>query len=432
MPAANSPITHTEFSHALEGCSFDHIAVAVSGGPDSMALLLLLKDYCHVRDICLTALTVDHGLRSESAQEAKQVAAWCRNLGVTHVTLGWNHSGISSALQEQAREARYDLMARWCHENGVQHLFTAHHQGDQIETLIFRLMRGSFIEGLSGMLPASARHGIFIHRPLLSFAKSRLVATLGDHPFITDPTNHNLHYTRNHLRSVLDTLDETMKERLSTLITSFHKIRTALETQLNKNLNFCFQSFDAGYGLLSAEKFCAQPIDMQKSMLSHITHRISGNAEPIRSEKISRLLDEIITPLPGKKITLQGVRFQWLVKEKAWLAMRETARIAAPASLTDTPVLWDGRYLLPVGKPEYSVGALGAHAKKFARELERAGIPKPAWPTICGLFRLETPHSIPHIHHTLDLRYVPAKLLAGERHLAQNQRPPFYGEKARA
>ena len=143
------------------------IAIALSGGSDSMALLLLLK----TQNIPLHALTVDHHLRPESASEAAQVAAWCNALGVPHTTLHWQHEKIESGLPEKARDARYALMFDWCREHHIQHLFTAHHLDDQIETMLFRLTRGSGLVGLSGMLPLTQRDGIFLHRPLLAFPK---------------------------------------------------------------------------------------------------------------------------------------------------------------------------------------------------------------------------------------------------------------------
>lgn len=417
----------------MSGGPYGRIAVSVSGGPDSMALLLLLNGWCRKNGTALAALTVDHALRSESAAEAAQVAAWCKTLSMPHTTLRWQHDGVKGGMQERARNARYDLMLAWCRENGVAHLFTAHHLDDQIETFLFRLSRASGIEGLSGMLPVSMRQGIFIHRPLLSFSKAQLVATLGAHPYVSDPTNTNMRYTRNRLRAWLAALDEHTKKRIGALAFSFQKIRVQLECGLKKNLNNCFQFHDAGFGILKSANYNALPAAMQSRVLQHIAQIISGNAEPVRSEKIARLMDAISTPRAGKKITLHGVVFQWLAKEQGWLVMREASKIAPRAALSHTPQLWDGRFLLPAGNAGYSVGPLGTHARKFAKELAAAGIPKPAWPVICGLFVLETAHSVPHIHPAPDLCFVPAKLLAAGHDWAKNRDYTIFdGEKARA
>src|SRR5712692_9076186 len=120
------------------------LAVAVSGGPDSLALAILCHRWAAARGGEAFALSVDHRLRPESAAEVRQVRRWLRALGIPHHVLVWKRPGArpSSALQAAARAARYGLLAQWCSRRGVLHLALAHHAGDQAETVLMRLARG--------------------------------------------------------------------------------------------------------------------------------------------------------------------------------------------------------------------------------------------------------------------------------------------------
>lgn len=178
------------------------VALAVSGGPDSLALLLL----AHRAGLAATALTVDHGLRPEAADEARHVAAICAGLGVPHVTLAISVPRTAS-VQAAARAARYAAMADWCDANGAAWLLTAHHADDQAETLLMRLSRGS---GLSGMAGIRARRPIDAHRvqllrPLLATRKADLVALVAAAGIaaIDDPSNRSDAYDRTAARALL-------------------------------------------------------------------------------------------------------------------------------------------------------------------------------------------------------------------------------------
>ena len=115
-----------------------HIALAVSGGSDSMALLRLAEQWSKKNSVKISALTVDHGLRAEAAAEARQVADWCATLSLNHHTLRWEGVKPKTGLQAKARVARYDLMGDWCVSNGVSYLLTGHTMDDQAETVLMR------------------------------------------------------------------------------------------------------------------------------------------------------------------------------------------------------------------------------------------------------------------------------------------------------
>jgi len=151
------------------------LLLAVSGGPDSTALLLMASEWAEPKPR-LFAATVDHGLRPESGAEAAAAAELCARLGVPHATLRWQGRKPTTRLQERAREARYDLLAAHARQVGAGVVVTAHHLDDQAETVLFRLARGSGLAGLAGMAARSRRGAIDIARPLLAIPKADLVA----------------------------------------------------------------------------------------------------------------------------------------------------------------------------------------------------------------------------------------------------------------
>jgi tRNA(Ile)-lysidine synthase len=192
------------------------LILAVSGGPDSTALLYLAARW---RDGLrkapkLVAVTVDHGLRQESASEARAVAQLCRKLNVPHRTLRWRGAKPKSGLQEAARHARYALLAAEASRHGARHVLTAHTLDDQAETILFRLARGTGLSGVIAMARESEFSGVTIVRPLLEVPKARLLATLSRAkiPFADDPSNRDPRFTRPRLREIMPLLE---KEGLS-------------------------------------------------------------------------------------------------------------------------------------------------------------------------------------------------------------------------
>ncbi len=171
------------------------VAIAVSGGADSLALTLLYDEFLRAQNLPahnMVAITVDHRLRDESAAEAKMVCAWLAARGIHHETLVWDHVPLTSGIEEKARQARYALLTDYCRTHSIPNLLTAHHAQDQLETFYMRLARGSSLAGLCSIHPRTVFNGTNIVRPLLKVFPDELRATLTDHfhqPFITDPSN---------------------------------------------------------------------------------------------------------------------------------------------------------------------------------------------------------------------------------------------------
>lgn len=237
MPAADAhrPVTSAEAKTLFAGLT-DHspLVLAVSGGSDSTALLYLASRWRArlTSGPALVAVTVDHGLRKESASEAKAVARLARKLGIAHRTLRWDEPKPKSGLQDAARQARYRLLAREAARRGARHVVTAHTLDDQAETVLFRLLRGSGFSGLAAMARETEFAGVTILRPLLDIPKTRLVASLrrAGIAFADDPSNRDPRFTRPRLRQIMPLLEAEglSAERLSLLAKRIRRAEAAL------------------------------------------------------------------------------------------------------------------------------------------------------------------------------------------------------------
>ena len=246
------------------------VAVAVSGGADSMALLHMMRG----RDI--VALTVNHGLRAESEAEAEMVAEYCKKIGVIHHILKWDGAKPKTGIEEAARAARYNLMAAWCHENNINVLATAHQRDDNIETFFMNLARGSGLFGLAGMQELSTRNGVSLWRPLLNLARDDLENYCADNkvPYINDPMNDDESFTRVKIRKNRAALGLS-DGRVALAIQNLARARSAIEFEVNKIFANIPVEIDANL-LLN------QPDEIRYRALAEV---IGGNYTP-RLEKI--------------------------------------------------------------------------------------------------------------------------------------------------
>ena len=188
----------------------DRCLLAVSGGPDSVALMqLAARAAPYLPGTTFQVATVDHGLRPESRIEAEQVAGMARSLGLAHRILAWTGEKPDSGIQEAAREARYALLEEHATENGAGTVMTAHTIDDQAETVMMRLARGSGIDGLAGMRRMKPLGRVTLARPFLDIPKSRLIAACaaGGWPHTEDPSNRDGRFARVRMRALLPLLE---------------------------------------------------------------------------------------------------------------------------------------------------------------------------------------------------------------------------------
>ncbi|MDG1287320.1 MAG: tRNA lysidine(34) synthetase TilS [Rickettsiales bacterium] len=179
------------------------MAVALSGGSDSLALLHLMHQL--YPDIAITALTVDHQLREDSSYEAMRVNEWMKALDIPHQILKWEHHELQGNLQSNARNARYHLMSEWCLANKTSVLLLGHTQDDQAETIAYQQERSAGPVGLAGMSGARMENNIQLLRPLLGHTRAELQDWLGTQqfPWINDPSNQNTAFARVRIRQQL-------------------------------------------------------------------------------------------------------------------------------------------------------------------------------------------------------------------------------------
>ncbi len=305
----------------------DKIAVAVSGGGDSIALALLLKEYCKNNGLSLIALTVDHDLRSESADEAAQVARWMAEMAVPHHPLKWTGKKPQTHIQELAREARYRLMADYCRKNAIKYLCLAHHADDQAETILFRLAKGSGVDGLGGMHSVAAYdENLTLLRPLLSVRHDDLIANNIEHKqeWVEDPSNQNNRYARARIRNSFDVLEREglTTERLCRIadrLQSMTEVVTQLTDKTYKNMLICndTERIEIKYDELI---LCHREI-IRRIITRLIEHFYPDKMHPVRLEDVERLVLRMNTVTAFRGATLAGCIFR--KKKNVLLVMRE-------------------------------------------------------------------------------------------------------------
>ncbi len=265
------------------------LLIAVSGGPDSTALLLMAAEWAVRRGARVAAATVDHGLRPESASEALAVAALAARLGVPHAILLWEGAKPRTRVQERARETRYRLLVDHARKIGAAAIATAHHADDQAETVLFRLIRGSGVGGLAAMEATSARDGVTIARPLLSVAKRDLVAYCRARGagFADDPSNHDRLFARPRLRALLGILGEEglTVEGLGRLARRAAEAEEALERRTTE-----VEAKLGAAGPIDANILFAEPIAIvQRALVRRIAAAGGRDKNRIGLEKIEAL-----------------------------------------------------------------------------------------------------------------------------------------------
>jgi len=365
-----------------------HVAVAVSGGADSLALSLLAHDWARTRGGAITALTVDHGLRAESAAEAAKVGNWLAARGIAHHVLRWSGPRAARGVQAAARSARYRLLEAWCAEAGVFHLLLAHHLDDQAETVLLRLARGSGLDGLAGMAAMLEHAPCRLLRPFLDVPRPRLAATLesAGQSWIDDPSNRDAAYARARLRRDMPALAAhgLTALRLARTAARLAGTRRAIEADVAALLARAASIHPAGFAWLDGQSIAAAPEEFGLRALAALVTMIGGAEYPPRSERLARLHGELSRGL-AKGRTLGGCRI--LPRRPAVLICREPAALAPPVPVPPSGrVAWDGRFRLTVpsrAPAGLTLGALGT----APLDVPMDGVPKAARPGLPALRR---------------------------------------------
>ena len=385
------------------------LAVACSGGADSLALSLLAAAWAKAQGRELVALTVDHGLRADSAAEAETVGAWLAARGIAHHVLRWSGPKPKANRAARAREARYRLLAAFCRGRRIADLLLAHHLEDQAETFLLRLGRGSGVDGLAAMAPQTTREGIRLLRPLLGVPKARLRAHLraAGQGWIEDPSNADPASARARLRGLAATFaaEGLTARRLAATAARMGRVRAALEEATGRLLAEAARLDPAGFCRLDPTPLAAAPAEIGLRALARILLAVSGTAHPARLNRLERLYGALIGGRLGGGATLQGCRI--LPRQGGVLVCRE-ARDPAPLALAaNTVALWDGRFQVALegagatGAEALVVAALGAagydRIKDAIAPVRRAAMPAPARASLPTLWNAQGVIAVPHL-----------------------------------
>lgn len=338
---------------------FSRAVLAVSGGSDSTALMVLVSRWLASgrapSGLSVDVATVDHGLRVGSAREADWVAERARALGFSHTTLVWGGQKPGSALQARAREARYALLV--AHARGAKTtgdtpiaVVTAHTADDQAETLIMRLGRGSGLDGLAGMAPSRPLlpdGSVRLVRPLLGLSKGFLAATLketgGD--WLDDPSNERLDFERVRLRAAHDHLSALglSNDKLALSAARLTRSRDALERLTDARLSTLVDDHGGVFASLDRVAWEGEPEDIRVRLLCRLLGAFGGQAKPAQLSQAEAVVTALARGRPmaltlGGCIVSQGRTTLRLYREPAHHALSELLLMPGEE------LVWDWRF----------------------------------------------------------------------------------------
>lgn len=316
------------------------LGIAVSGGGDSVALMHILAQCFESEQVRLFAATVDHGLRPESADEARQAGALAKSLGIPHDILKWQDRDRTGNLQDQARRARYRLLGDWAKSRSVAVVALGHTADDQAETVLMRLIRSAGVTGLSAMPVRRTLHGITIFRPLLGIRREELRSylTQNDIGWAEDPSNNDLRYDRIKVRRALEVLEPLglTARTLANVAQNMSQAREALD----------WYSFLAardiativgGDVVLDLNRFRALPDEISRRLFGRALLWISSAEYPPRRGALAEALTAVRL---GKSSTLSGCRVL-RQGQKIWICREFNAVRRVHAACGQ---VWDGRW----------------------------------------------------------------------------------------
>jgi tRNA(Ile)-lysidine synthase len=405
-------LTAHDFNTLMDACgvwpSDLRIAVAVSGGPDSIALTFLLHAWIKQRGGELFALTIDHQLRAESASEAAQVKQWCKDKSIHHQTLAWEKEQAPiSALHERARNARYELLLQACRQHNINTLFLGHHADDQAETVLMRFLKGSGVDGLAGMPCTYIKEGVKLIRPLLPVQKRMLENTCNANnwAFIRDSSNHSQHYLRGRLRSLAQPLEAegVTTATLYDIARSSGMARAALEQSTNEWLAEHAMVSPLGIIQLDINIWKKLNDEMKRRTITRILLCMSSENYPPKQTSLEHLISTLLTT-ENPHLTLSGchviVQFGLLkfYREQSALLFSLPEQ---PTRIQNT-MFWDNRFKISIDSSLMNKNMCIAPLGEFGKDkLEKMGhkqvadCPALARATLPALYAEHQLHHVP-------------------------------------
>ncbi|MDC1092603.1 tRNA lysidine(34) synthetase TilS [Pelagibacteraceae bacterium] len=285
--------------------------VAVSGGPDSLALVALTKAYMHTKKTIFHYVLVDHNIRKNSAKEAKKVKILLKKNKI-NLNIVLNKKIITRNIQSEARNVRYKILSNYCRKNQINTLLTAHNLEDQVETFLIRLSRGSGLKGLSSMnFLSKIDNKINLYRPLLDTKKFFLIKISKNifGKYFKDPSNKNLKYLRTKIRGLKKPLEKSGIE-YDQIIKSINNLALSKAT-LDEYLKKIFAEIIKKKGkeiLLNFKKFKGYNKEIQIALINESIKKLKNNYYNPRSKKVENLIKNI-EKRNFRKSTLGGCIF---------------------------------------------------------------------------------------------------------------------------
>lgn len=379
MPAADDPGPIADATLEALFAPFapvERLALAVSGGTDSLALLILARRWRGARASGpeLLVLTVDHGLRPESAAEARFVGAIAARYHLPFQGLGWAGPVPSTGIEAAARAARYALLTDAARRAGATHLATAHHRDDQAETFLMRLARGSGVYGLGAMANDAERGGLRLVRPLLDLSHATLVQVVRAAGInaVDDPHNSDRSFDRVRIRQLLPALAAEGLDAATLAATARRMARaaTAIDAYANRLFEGAAEIDATGAVRLRAVRWLAEPEEIRLRALARILRAVGGADYVPRLESLEALEGAMRADgiLPAR--TLAGTIVDG--RQGTFRFQRELGRDGlAPLAVQDRfDGVWDGRFRVRLEAPgagPFTIAALGeAGRRQFA------------------------------------------------------------------
>jgi tRNA(Ile)-lysidine synthase len=279
------------------------VAVGLSGGADSLALTMMLDEFCNKNQINLVAITVDHKMRQNSSKEAILVQKMLENTKISHKILTFDEAPKKN-IEANLRNKRYELMAKFCHQNQIEHLFVGHNKNDVAENFLIRAFRGSQIDGIARMSDVFEFKGIKIHRPILDETKSQLIDFLQKRnlTWIEDESNDDERFLRNKIRKFFNSFEEKelIFSRINKLTKDLAQSRDLLDEILIEKAQEML-IFDNGNFLIDEEKYKKSPKKIAQKILALILMELSNDDYKPRFEALERFENDLFLLKKGQK-----------------------------------------------------------------------------------------------------------------------------------
>ena len=372
------------FSKSLSNLSTESIGLAVSGGGDSLALLLAASKWASDFNLEVKVATVDHCLRPESFHEAMFVKKICSNLSFSHTILSWDKPKHIKNMQSAARMARLGLLANWAKNEKLSTILLGHSADDQAETILMNFIRGSGLEGLQGMPSRFNHDGINFYRPFLSVKRSELREYLEDHSWnwVEDPTNSDTRYQRVRVRKLFTEL-MSLGLSLDRIILTGERMRLASKLARNVSVDKligCLKINEWGEAQLIIKNFITLELETQLRILSSIIGGLQGSSYRPKYKFVRSLLEKmhfcdgnLCITKSGLKISRSGAYFVFQREINAIPKIMELEtcdRVDDTTTRSVRQFIWDGRWIISVDEKLLS-GSLEIGSLTDKSELKR-------------------------------------------------------------